>query len=118
MMDNILLQKLAEQFGLALDWGSDNVIPYLQELAGRVVKYEASQSIFWIVVGVLIVIIGIISLASGCKSDFSDETQAALCIVGIILIIVGIPIIGCQINDLILCKHLPEKILLRYVNSK
>lgn len=116
-MDNILLQKLAEQFGLALDWGSDNVIPYLQELAGRVVKYEVSQSIFWIVVGVLFVIVGIISFVLGCKSN-DGETQAILCIIGIILIIIGIPIIGCQINDLILCKHLPEKILLRYVNSK
>lgn len=116
-MDNILLQKLAEQFGLALNWGSDNVIPYLQELAGRVVKYEVSQSIFWIVVGTLIVIIGIISFVSGCKSNDGD-TGLTLCIIGIILIIVGIPIIGCQINDLILCNYLPEKILLRYANSQ
>ena len=117
-MDNILLQKLAEQFGLALDWGSDNVIPYLEELAGRVVKYEVSQSIFWIVVGVLVVIIGIALCVLGCKSNCTSDERLAFWVCGIILIIVGIPIIGCQTNDLILCNYLPEKILLRYVNNK
>lgn len=117
-MDNILLQKLAEQFGLALDWGSDNVIPYLQELAGRVVKYEVSQSIFWLVVGVLLILMGIASFILVCKGDFSDETVGCLVILGFCGVIIGIVIIGFQITDLIECKYLPEKILLRYVNSK
>lgn len=34
------LQELAKQFGLALNWGDKNVIPYLQDLAKRVITYE------------------------------------------------------------------------------
>lgn len=117
-MDNALLQKLAEQFGLALDWGSENVVPYLQQLAERVVKYEVSQSIFWLVVGVLLILMGIASFILVCKGGFSNDTVGYLIILGFCGIIIGVVIIGCQITDLIECKYLPEKILLRYVNSK
>ncbi len=117
-MDNEILQKLAEQFGLALDWGSENVVPYLQQLAERVVKYEVSQSIFWLVVGVLLVLMGIVSFILAFKCDFSDEAIGCLIILGFCGVIIGIIIMGCQISDLIECKFLPEKILLRYVNSK
>lgn len=117
-MDNEMLRKLAEQFGLALDWGSENVVPYLQQLAERVVKYEVSQSIFWLVVGVLLVLMGIASFILAFKGDFSDEAVGCLIILGFCGVIIGIVIAGCQINDLIECKYLPEKILLRYVNNK
>lgn len=116
-MDNALLQKLAEQFGLALDWGSENVVPYLQQLAERVVKYEVSQSIFWLVVGVLLILIGIGLFVLVGKGDLDSETANYFVILGFCAIGIGVVIIGCQISDLIECKYLPEKILLRYVNS-
>lgn len=40
------LQELAKQFGLALDWSNNNVIPYLQDLAQRVITYEFRRLFF------------------------------------------------------------------------
>ena len=106
------LQELAKQFGLALDWSNKNIIPYLQDLAQRVITYEFRSSIFWIVIGVIIILIGIAAMF--LSFYFADEWF----IVAIAAWIVGIIIIGDQINDIILCGTLPEKILLRYIQTK
>lgn len=105
------LQELAKQFGLVLDWSNSNVIPYLQDLAQRVITYEFRSSIFWIVIGVIIILIGVAAMFLSLHS--ADEWF----FVAIVAWIVGAVIIGNQINDIILCGTLPEKILLRYIQS-
>lgn len=121
-MSELILQKLAEQFGLALDFSKENVIPYLQQLAERVVRYEVGQSIFWIVIGSILVTLGVIFIVIFIKllimksNDWDEDLLVPLLLLGIFCIILGVPIICCQINDLILCEYLPEKILLRYAN--
>ena len=64
------LQELAKQFGLALDWSNNNVIPYLQDLAQRVITYEFRSSIFWIVIGAIFILIGIVAvILAVCSND-------------------------------------------------
>lgn len=113
------LQELAKQFGLALDWSNKNIIPYLQNLAQRVITYEFRSSIFWIVIGVFFILIGIILVVLGVRSFRSgiDDIIGFTTIIAICLWFIGICIIGAQINDIILCGTLPEKILLRYIQS-
>jgi len=117
-MSELMLQKLAEQFGLALDFSKENVIPYLQQLAERVVKYEVGQSIFWMVIGSILVTLGVICIMIFIRklNDWDEDALIPLFLFGIFFIVFGVPIICCQINDLILCEYLPEKILLRYAN--
>lgn len=38
-----ILDALAEKFGLAIDWTSANVLPYLQQLCGKYVTYEIGK---------------------------------------------------------------------------
>jgi len=111
------LQELAKQFGLALDWSNNNVIPYLQDLARRVITYEFRSSIFWIVIGAIFILIGIIAVVLGVRSGVEEIIGLTL-IAAMILWFAGILIIGTQINDIILCGTLPEKILLRYIQTK
>ena len=111
------LQELAKQFGLALDWSNENIIPYLQDLAQRVITYEFRSSIFWIVIGAIFILIGIIAVILGVRSGV-DEAIGFASIIAICLWFAGIWIIGAQINDIILCGTLPEKILLRYIQTK
>jgi len=40
-----VLDNLGEKFGIAIDWSSANVVPYLQDLMTRIVKYETYTSI-------------------------------------------------------------------------
>lgn len=111
------LQELAKQFGLALDWSNNNVIPYLQDLAQRVITYEFRSSIFWIVIGAIFILIGIVIVILGIRSGVDDVIGFTVC-VAIFLWFAGIWIVGAQINDIILCETLPEKILLRYIQTK
>lgn len=120
-MSDLILQKLAEQFGLALDFSKENVIPYLQQLAERVVKYEVGQSIFWMVIGIICIIVGIglfvfVHKKATAEEYFDEGILLVLCVIAVLFFCAGIGIVGCQINDLILCEYLPEKILLRYAN--
>lgn len=64
-------------------------------------------------IGTLFVVIGIIFFIGVYKWNFADETI----IIAIIAVIIGVVAIGYQINDIILCGTLPEKILLRYIQS-
>lgn len=116
MLTEQLLRELGEQFGLMINWSNENFIPYLKELAQRVVQYEFGQSIFLLIIGVLAIILGIILIILELKCIF--DADGLLFFIGVVLIIVGIGIICYQVNDILLCKYLPEKILLRYAKQK
>lgn len=111
-----MLEKLAEQFGLALDFSKENVIPYLQQLAKRVVRYETGTSIAWLIVGLILLVGGLILIILAIKNadEWDIDVLVGLLIVGIVMCIFGLPMIFQQVEDLIACRYLPEKILLRY----
>ena len=115
MLTEQILRELGEQFGLMIDWSNENIIPYLKELAQRVVQYETWQSIFWLVIGILTIILGIVLIILELKCILNGD--GFLTFLGFIGIAVGIGIICSQINDILLCKYLPEKILLRYAKQ-
>jgi len=74
-----------------VNWSDKNIIPYLKELAQRVVQYETWQSIFWLIIGVLAIILGIIFIILESKHIFN--TGGLLATFGFAGIIVGIIII-------------------------
>lgn len=50
MTDEIikLLDELAKRFGIAIDWTSENVMPYLEDLFGRFITYNIVVDVVWI----------------------------------------------------------------------
>ena len=52
-----VLDNLGEKFGIAIDWSSANIMPYLQDLMTRIVKYETYTSIAWIILFILGILI-------------------------------------------------------------
>lgn len=49
MSDEVIkvIDALAERFGIVIDWSSENVIPYLQQLCDKYITYEIITSIVW-----------------------------------------------------------------------
>ena len=115
MITEEVLKRLGEQFGLMLNWSNENVIPYLKELSQRVVQYEKWQSIFWLILGIILIIIGLILTILELTSIVN--TDGFFYFIGPTLFITGAIILCCQIDDIILCKYLPEKIILRYIKN-
>jgi uncharacterized Tic20 family protein len=115
-----ILDALCEKFGIAIDWTSKTVAPYLQDLGSRIINFEIGTSIFWIVLPIILtiatwIIARIIDKKVVDCCDFEDY----LFIYGlpVILTITSIIVIGCQIYDIIMCGTIPEAIIIRYAQN-
>ena len=115
MSDEIikLLDDLGQRFGIAIDWSSQNVMPYLQDLVRRFTTYEIATSIMWLTIGMIFLLAGIIFSIKIVKSENRDIQP--LILFTVILAVIGIVMIMCQISDIITCCTIPEKMILEYI---
>ena len=98
------LDCLAENFGITIDWTSKNIVPYIQELMNKYIKWEIATSIFWICFCVIALIACIIILKLFITHDW-DKIFIVFPIIFLGLAIFGV--FG-QIYDLIKCIYFPE----------
>ncbi|BFK11823.1 hypothetical protein F140042L4_19810 [Coprococcus phoceensis] len=122
-----VLDNLCEKFGIAIDWTSQNVVPYLKELVGRFINYEVVTSIFWIIVGVIAIIIPVIVIKKISKyaekeieEDYYSDWrfyQVVTIIFGSLIVFTFLIMILFQIYDIIECYTIPEKVIFDYLNS-
>ena len=124
MSDEIIkvIDALAEKFGLAVDWTSSNVVPYLNQLCGKYINYEIATSIVWMILGLLLFLVGIVCYRIIYKnkdlgvdtykhiSDYSGRILLYACV--IFIFIISIIVISTQIFDIITCVTFPEKIII------
>ena len=121
-----ILDALAEKFGLAIDWTSANVLPYLQQLCGKYVTYEIATSVVWILIGICLLFVGKYSIEKTKQywkkyeeNTYSDYDVATV-MLGILagcVIIGGIAVILCQTFDIVTCITFPEKIIIEELQS-
>lgn len=124
-----VLNDLSNRFGIAIDWSSQNVVPYLQELAKRFITYNNAVAIFWIVISVIIVVASLLigrfiikSIKNGKldneihsyeKDDWIFSTRVIVTgLVLLFIIIIGANIIGIVKNYII-----PEVIIIDYIHT-
>lgn len=103
-----LLEYLCEKIGVTIDWTSDNVLPYLQQLCEHYIKWEVGTSIGWIVMAILTVIAGLVFV------KFTDWDGIETFIFWLI-VATAIVIIGVQVFDIIKCYTFPEKAIYDYI---
>ena len=121
-----VLKYIGEQFGIAADWTSDNIMPHIQDLITRIAQYEFFSSMILAIIGFIIAIVSLVFLIkmiiNGQKIyDLCDEF---VCI-GIwtlgFFFLIGIPLsfgLACgELNDMMKAKFLPEVIALEYVQD-
>ena len=122
-----VLDALAEKFGMVIDWTSQNVIPYLEQLCGKYINYEIATSVVWFIFGIICLFVGkwAIGKAKYCNKRY-HETKGYNCwdvasvFVGIgagIAILTGIIVGMCQVFDVVTCLTFPEKIILDELKS-
>ena len=110
-----VLDYLGEKFGIAIDWTSNNVLPYLQTLADKFIKWEISTSIVWIVIAVFVIMGMIILINLKGVREINEETYGMLWVPIIVLIIISFMIICVQIFDIVECNVFPEKALYDFI---
>ena len=110
-----VLDALCDKIGIAIDWTSQNVAPYVTDLATRIITYEIWTSAAWIVIAAIVFLIAWKMTKNMCKEDrFEDEW-----IIGwgirIIIGIICFAVIGVEVFDIIEVLALPEKALYDFV---
>ena len=109
-----VLDDLCRRFGIVIDWTKETIAPYLEELAGKFVAYEAKTSWFWIIFTASVTVLCWILTIIFSKINIIDSDIVYVFIVAsVIFTVVTIVVVGAQIYDIITCEVLPEKILLR-----
>ncbi len=119
------LESLSEKWGLAIDWTSKNIVPYLQELMARVIKYELITSVFYFMLGVALVAstkawLKLIAYFRKKEEDEREDYEISrmFSAAGMVAcIVLGVVIILCQLEDITKCVILPETIFLRYLKT-
>lgn len=121
-----ILDALAEKFGLAIDWTSANVLPYLQQLCGKYVTYEIATSVVWILIGICLLFVGkyAIGKAKYCWGKYNEDRYSdydlGVIWLGILagsVIVGGIIVILYQTFDIVTCITFPEKIIIEELQS-
>ena len=118
-----VIDNLAQKFGIVIDWGQQNVMPYIQELCSKYIKWEIGTSVIWGVIGVLLItfcIIAIVKCIKGSRSGIdwkSDEGCILECIstIGVLCGFVGSGTLLCQIFDVVKCCIFPELQVFEYI---
>lgn len=115
-----VLNYLGEKIGITIDWTSANVMPYLQELFSRFIKWEIATSTVWIIIAVIMLFIPVIIIRHRKKiQDIDDDGSLfVLALMAIVICILSsIGILCTQTFDIVECLTIPEKTLYDYVSD-
>lgn len=124
-----VIDALCEKFGIAVDWTSENIIPYVQTLGGKLISYELITSIYLIVLMVIITVVYTIVFKKTykyfCKKvdeERYDEcgwsVARAFFVAGLLCITLAtIIVIAIQTNDIIKCLTFPELFIFEYISN-
>ncbi len=122
-----VLDNLCDKFGLAIDWSSKNVQPYLKELMAKCVNYKFSIATMWLISGIILFIISCIGIKIGifCKKKYDEIEELTDWDVAATLtwVLSGAGMIGSvsmifsNIITIITCRTFPEKIIVDMIQT-
>ena len=135
-----IMDELGKRLGIAIDWTSANVIPYLQDLATRLIKYKIAIGILYMIIPIVFTAIFAVltkifhkkAMAlpetmkeqgwSYCYKPYDESCLSTwfayiswVCLV--ISAIVTISVIGVQTLNIIQAITFPEKTIFEYISS-
>ena len=116
-----VLDHICDKFGIAIDWSSSNIIPYLQDLMVRITKYVTYTSIFWLVISILTIIISIylsIKLVKWSKdTSYDDVITIGSAVITPIIVIIFFLVGATACQNLIEINTIPEKYIIEMIQD-
>ncbi len=110
-----LLDYLGTKLGIMIDWSSENVMPYLQDLGARFIQFKIQTSILAIVVLSIIILIGIVV---AIVDLWKDWTEGSVFTVSLLAVVVCIGLITYNCYKIIECNTIPEKVIYEYISTQ
>ena len=117
-----VLDNLAQKFGIAIDWTSQNVMPYLKDLTSRYIEYKNLIAVVELIIAVVLIVAGIVCIIKLIKWTKKDEYYDCELffwgILGSLLIIaLGISLIIGNTMGIIQNICMPEMTILEYIKT-
>lgn len=116
-----VLDALCNKFGLAIDWSSQNILPYIQELTAKIVNYEFWTSIIWILIFIIFTIIFIITINNLIHTPnfnwIEDSPKTFFTVLFCIAEGIFLILFFSQIFDIITCITFPEQVVFDFISS-
>ena len=128
-----VLDAICDKFGIAIDWTSNNVIPYIQQLGNKIITYDICNSITWLVIGSVIPLTVAILIkkflnkkkleAKEASNDyyFTDGSVAdgACCCYILIAVLIFVAIVIGTINLQSIVQDIvfPEKTIIEFITQ-
>lgn len=113
-----VLDALCAKFGIAIDWTSENIIPYITTLFGKLVSYEIWTSVAWIVFSSMLLIAVIIYRKKTWDNNYDDYdyrfNTTMFTITAVVLFVIATII---QTMQIIKCITFPELFVYEYVSN-
>ena len=60
-----VLDYIGNKLGFTIDWTSENVLPYVQTLCDKYIRFEIATSVIWLIIGIILFILAIASFKAG-----------------------------------------------------
>lgn len=133
-----ILNDLGKRFGIAIDWTKENVMPYIEQLCQRIIKFETISYIYLLIlcllgiavfVGWFVIFAKTYKLAKKTKCDnfcwefwYGSDLEVSMLAVVLTIFLSILGIIStaglfCNIYDLIKISCLPELYLLNFIQN-
>lgn len=108
---------LCKRFGIAIDWSQENILPVLKTLASKLISFEIYTSIFWLILGVAMLTIGIICVKKGIQTSEDDAEFLVYLFGAIFLGVGGLVLVIAQTYDIIKCTTFPEMYIYGFITN-
>ena len=122
-----VLDDLGDRFGIAIDWTSENVLPYLQNLMDRFITYNIAMNILYIAVCAVIIlgaIIGIPKISRYAQKKMEENPRGdwdcGVVVINVFWVsasILSTYFLLTSISDIIRCVTIPEVVVFNYLQQ-
>lgn len=114
-----VLDYLCRKFGIVIDWTSENIMPYLEDLCGRYIEYEIYTSVaYCVILAAIVVVVGLVWAIGSIVDRFSrsvSDIPEIFRVLFFVFLAIGFIVWGVQAFDIIECYTIPEKTILEYL---
>lgn len=112
-----VINDLCAKFGIVIDWSAETVVPILQALAEKYIRWEIATSAMWLALCTMCTVVYMCLIVVGFKKRWNQDFMISFVVFGV-FVMFGCICIGCvQVSDIIEAIIIPEKTILELIQK-